>query len=110
MNTANRIENQTFENVVVNFDGYRYYRCTFNHCQLIFTGMAPIDMRECNVRSDCAWTFAGPAQATLSFLTALWSNPASRPLVEAIFQSIRNGKPPQPPSELPRDVPTGPVN
>jgi hypothetical protein len=107
---VNRIENQTFENVVVNFDGYQYHKCTFNHCQLVFTGMAPVNVADCTIRGDCQWSFAGPAMNCFSFLAALWKNPASRPLVETVFQMIRTGGPPQPaPAPLP-EMPTGTVN
>ena len=106
----NRIENQTFENVVVNFDGYQYYKCTFNHCQLVYTGMGAADIRECTIRADCAWSFAGPAQNAFNFLAALWKHPASRPLVEMVFQTIRTGVPPQPTPAPPPDTPSGVVN
>jgi len=93
-----KIENQTFENVVVNFDGYQYHKCVFNHCQLLYTGMTPAHLVDCQIRSDCMWGFGGPAQNTLSFLKDLYkSSPASKALVEAILQTIRGEAPPQQP-------------
>lgn len=93
----NKIENQTFENVVVNFDGYQYVNCKFNHCQLLFTGMGIPNLVNCEIRSDCAWTFAGPAQHVISFLSSLYqTTPAGKALVDSIIESIRNGVKPQP--------------
>ena len=92
----NRIENQTFENVVINFDGYTYINCTFNRCQLLFAGMAPAQYENCRFRADCVWTFAGPAQNTLSFLAGIYLlAPAGKELVDKIFQQIRGEQDPQ---------------
>jgi hypothetical protein len=87
----NDFKNQKFEKVVVHFDGYHYEKCEFKQCQLIYSGMAPLDLRDCTI-TDCAWMLAGPAQNTLNFLSGLYSsNPAGKALVETIFQQIRGG-------------------
>jgi hypothetical protein len=105
-----KIENKTFENQVVNFDGVLYVKCIFNRCQLVFTGLAMPNMIECQIGGDCAWTFAGSATNTFSFLNVLYkSGPAGTALVEMVIQMIRNG-PPQPGVGPQLATPPGSVN
>jgi hypothetical protein len=92
-----KVENQKIEKQVVILDGYHYKKCTFIQCQLIFSGMGLYGLEDCNISPDSGFGFNGPAQNTLNFLSAVHrSNPNGRALVEAIFQLIRAGLPPQP--------------
>jgi hypothetical protein len=107
-----KVTDQTIENQVVILDGYHYHRCTFKRCQLIFCGMAPHNIEGCNLSPETGFGFNGPAQNTLNFLSSMHrSGPAGKALVETVFQSIRNGLPPQlPVAPLPEPKTKGPVN
>jgi hypothetical protein len=104
------IENEKYEGVVVNLDGCRYKDCTFERCQMVFTGMEVPDLPGCNV-CDCAWMFVGPAGNVVKFLSGLYrADQPGKELVEAIFQAIRTGAQPQSQPESPKGMSKGPVN
>jgi hypothetical protein len=105
-----KIENQKFEGVPVILDGYHYVKCTFINCQLVFGG-GYYNLVECNIIPGCAVGLTGMAQNTLNFLSSVYrANQQGKELIEMIFQSIRNGLPPQPPPAPLPEMPKGPVN
>jgi hypothetical protein len=80
-------DKQAFKDSKIVLDGSSFYGCTFTRCVLVFSGVLPVTM-ESNVFNDCHWEFAGPAQETLLFLSALHGAGAAE-LVETTFDRIR---------------------
>jgi hypothetical protein len=78
---------QTFTGATISLDGSSFSECEFNRCTLIFSGFLPV-MLQSNSFSNCKWEFAGAAQNTLAFMTALYEGGASD-LIEATFDKIR---------------------
>jgi len=83
---------QSFVDERLGVDGTTFERCTFTRCQIVFSAAEAVVLKECTF-TDCNWVFAGPAETTLSYLSALYSglHPAGEDLVETIFQAIREG-------------------
>ena len=81
---------QAFNGVSVNIDGNAYQRCQFSNCTLVYSGGELPQIEHCSL-TDCRWQFADAATRTIQFMSALYTDPASRPLVEQIFNSIRGG-------------------
>jgi hypothetical protein len=87
----------TYENERIVLSGGRFDRCVFRNCELVFDGNPP-DMNDCRIE-QCRHSFVGPANATLTYLSALC---ALDPHVAAqIVQRL--GIPPQ---QQPPDVPS----
>ena len=84
------IIDQAFNGVSVNIDGNAYQRCQFSNCTLVYSGGELPPMEHCSLE-NCRWQFADAASRTIQFLSALYTDPASKPLVEQIFNSIRGG-------------------
>lgn len=78
---------QTFTEAQVFLDGNSFYRCRFERCTIVINGLLGcvlVDPRFV----DCKWTVAGPAQNTLTLLTAIYRAGATD-LIEATFDQIR---------------------
>ncbi len=87
------IVGRTFQDTTLSLDGVRFVRCRFVNAQLIYTAREETDFEECTF-DRCSWTFEGPAENMIAFLSILQDKvtPDGPELVEAIFKSIRNGK------------------
>jgi hypothetical protein len=86
----------TYENERVVLGGGRFDRCTFRNCELVFDGN-PTDMNDCRIE-HCRHSFVGPANVTLSYLSALCASDAQ----VAVQIAQRLGIPrPQKPPDLP---------
>jgi uncharacterized protein YjbI with pentapeptide repeats len=83
----------TFDKTTVQLDGNNFTRCTFNQCDLVYSGLAPVNMSNVSF-NDCTWRFDGPAAMTLSFMLALYhgAGEGGRQLIEATFDSLRRGQ------------------
>ena len=83
------------EDVVLDFASFD--TCGFKNCNIIYYGHGPVSLQGCSFES-CRYSFEGPAQAAIAYLSALWqdANQGGRELVEATFQNIRTGKPAPP--------------
>jgi len=81
--------NKTFKKQQIVLDGGSFYNCTFDECELIYSGLMPVFMNG-NTLKNCRWRFDGPAINTMAFLTMLYSSGA-KDLVEATFSGVRNG-------------------
>ena len=70
-------------------DNQRFIECTFEHCQLIYSGLGPVAFEHC-IFNDCHWTFSGPASNTIQFLKALASPESGlKDLFDQILQDIQ---------------------
>lgn len=84
------VEDQVFTGRTVEVDDTAFNRCTFTNCILKFSGGHPPRISGC-VFNDCSWALAGPAAATLDYLTGLYGNGMAH-IVERTFDNIRAGK------------------
>lgn len=94
---------QTFTKQQIFLDGGSFYDCTFEECDLIYSGYLPVILNGNTIR-NCRWQFGGPAQNCMAFLTLLY-NSGARDLIEATFTSIRNGTMVNPPQPTPAGAP-----
>jgi hypothetical protein len=82
-----------FSNTIISgervvLDGNDYTQCLFQNCEIVFGARGKVTLDHCTFDS-CSFTFDGPAQDTLLFLTGLYGiGPA---VVERTFDSIRSG-------------------
>lgn len=85
-----KIINSTFINQVVNLDLNVYENCTFQNCELIFTGIGGVGLVN-NKFTECTWSFSGPAGNTLKFLRILYKDMGDfgKQLVETTFENIK---------------------
>ena len=81
---------QKFENVTIFLDGSSFIECTFENCNLIYSGLLPAALNT-NSFNNCRWEFSGAAQNTVGFMADLYRAGAQE-LIEATFDNIR-GKP-----------------
>jgi hypothetical protein len=86
------VQDAKFEGESLSIDGSHYRRCTFIRCTLVYSGLLPVSLENNNF-DECQWHFAGPAQNTLGFLTALYAGGAQE-LVELTFNNIRSSSSP----------------
>jgi hypothetical protein len=91
---------KTFRNQTVAIDNGEFYDCTFDNCQLEFSGVGKRVIAGCHFSEDCRWIFKGAAADTLSFLSALYHHfgPHGRRIVEDTFNTIRAGQDNPPPT------------
>src|SRR5215212_11583382 len=82
-------QDATFTDETVVLDGNDYLNCTFNNCEIVFNGTAPVTLNGINF-NDCRWTFDGPAGLTINFLTSL-SHAGLTDMVNGPIQNIRRG-------------------
>jgi hypothetical protein len=82
-------EGQTYKKQRICLDGASFHNCTFEECELIYSGLMPTVLQN-NTMRDCRWQFAGPALNTVGFMTMLYGGGA-KDLIEGTFTSIRNG-------------------
>jgi len=79
-------QNKTFKGRKISLDGGTFYGCTFDKCNLVFSGYIPVFLENCNF-NDCTWEFSGPALNTITFMKALHAGGATD-LIENTCQQI----------------------
>jgi hypothetical protein len=95
-------QDATFTDETVVLDGNDYLNCTFNNCEIVFNGTAPVTLNGITF-NDCRWTFDGPAGLTITFMTALYQAGMTE-LIDQTFKNIRRSARRQvqsPPAESP---------
>ncbi len=80
-------ENTTFKGRKINIDGGSFYSCQFDGCTLVFSGLMPATLDDCDF-NNCSWEFNGPASNTIVFMKAFYAG-GGKELIENIFQNIR---------------------
>jgi hypothetical protein len=90
--TMHRIADKEFKRTSIIVEGIHFLRCKFIECQIIYSAKDDVAFEDCNF-VECNWTFDGPAEETLIFLSELYNGlgEQGRDLVESVFQSIRTG-------------------
>ena len=78
---------QTFKDVKVFLDGGSFYRCRFERCEIVISGLLGCDLVD-PFFVDCKWTVDGPAQKIFQLMTAMYSAGAVD-LIESTFNQIR---------------------
>ena len=93
------IDGVSFTDQDVLLDGIQYKNCKFERCKIFFFGNLQTMLQE-NSFSECSWQFAGPAQTTVQFMTAMYQHGGGlRELVEAALLEIRGTTNAPPPSQ-----------
>jgi transcriptional regulator of NAD metabolism len=90
--TMQRITDREFRRTSIIVEDIHFLRCKFIECQIIYTAKDDVAFEDCNF-VECSWTFDGPAEETLIFLSELYNGlgQQGRELVESVFESIRSG-------------------
>lgn len=83
------ISNRFFGVERVNICGKHFVNCEFDGTELIYDANAPTSMSHCKL-SSIRISFTGSASDTVGYLTALYSDPAFRPIVEQTFENIKS--------------------
>lgn len=61
------ISGRIFKNETVILDGFRFEKCRFENCTLVYSG-GPADSAECYFAPDTLWKFEGPAGMVMQVL------------------------------------------
>jgi len=62
---------QEFVNLNISLDGGTFVGCTFQNCNLVYSGLLPATFDNCQFAA-CVWDFGGPAANTLAFMRMLY--------------------------------------
>ena len=90
--------NETFSDRRVDIDGNSFEACTFERCQIVYSGGEHSRMVKCSFKDDCTFHLDGPASRTLAYLQSVYHHmgPVGVQLVEATFNAIRSNQTPNP--------------
>ena len=61
------MSNKTFDKQPIKLDGWRYERCKFIDCKMVYSG-GPVEVSECEFSGETQWDFRGVAATTLVVL------------------------------------------
>ena len=80
----------TFQNLTIDVDGNQYVDCTFDHCQIRFSGKAAPQFISCAF-NDCQFSLDGSAAMTIAYLASVYQGlgEGGRALVETLFEEIK---------------------
>jgi hypothetical protein len=65
--TPTVIRDRKFQNQTIKLDGFRFERCEFIDCTLVYAG-GPADCSGCGFHPDTQWRFEGQAQMLMVVL------------------------------------------
>ncbi|MEC5161700.1 MULTISPECIES: hypothetical protein [unclassified Janthinobacterium] len=82
-----KIENEKYENQIIQIDGVSYVNCVFAHCTLEYSGGALPSFVECTLVAS-NFAFTDQAANTVQLLQSLYHG-GFKPVVEATFVNIR---------------------
>lgn len=87
-----KITNNNFSNEEIVLDFHEYESCSFTNCRFVVLGYGAFALNQCEVVNS-EFTFAGPAASTIQTMSTIYNNigEQGKALVEATFESIRNG-------------------
>jgi hypothetical protein len=76
--------NESFAHRRVDLDGSRFENCTFEACQIVYSGGDHTRIVGCTFDPGCTWNMDGAAARTLTFLRGIYQSmgPAGERLVE----------------------------
>ena len=81
---------ETFRNERVSLDGKSFHGCTFENCELEFTGDRPPTFSD-NRYVNTVFVLSGPAVRTVYLLSNIChAGEGGRQVFEALFEDIRN--------------------
>ena len=83
-----KYENKSFSNEKILLDNNEFFNCTFNGCELEYSGGKPPSMGDCTFVS-LRITFSGNASDTINFMTALYHG-GFKSIIEKTFDNIRS--------------------
>ena len=81
---------KTYRNERVELDGGSFVNCSFEECEMVYSGGPPPRMEGCRI-SGGSWSFAGAAANTVAFMHGLYHGlgEGGRHLIERAFDDIR---------------------
>jgi hypothetical protein len=83
-----RFEDRRYGNELINLNGNDFRRCTFEGSEMIFNGVGPVGLVDCNF-INCRWKFEGPASDTVAFMKELYATGGGgKELIVATFNNI----------------------
>ena len=87
-----KINSNQFADEEIVLDFHEYTSCVFTNCRFVVLGYGPFSLNECEV-VNCEFTFAGPAASTIQTMSTIYNKVGEqgKALIEATFDSIRNG-------------------
>jgi hypothetical protein len=82
---------QTFDNERIDLQGKSFHGCTFNNCQLVYSGDRSPTFKD-NEFVDTVFVFTGPAVRTLYLLGNIYhAGEGGQEVIESTFKGIRDG-------------------
>ncbi len=89
---ADIVSNRRFVKETIEVDDFVFENCEFVECKIQFNGAGPVKFEGC-LFDSCEWSFEGPAEDTLLYLSTLFGtlDSGGQDLVEGIFESVRRG-------------------
>lgn len=81
-------EAEHFKNITIQLDGSTFIDCTFESCELVYSGLLPVRIAGCEFKEGITWTFVGAASLTVGFMQSLYKAGATN-LIENTFRQIR---------------------
>ena len=78
----------------IDLDDNTFENCTFNACQIYYSGGEMSRVAGCRFDWDCTFHLDGPAARTLAYLRAMYHEmgPDGTRLVEETFEDLRTNK------------------
>ena len=78
---------QSYRDITVYLDGCSFTNCIFERCVFIYSGQMGVHL-DSNSFVNCSWEFAGPASATLAFMSVM-NNAGAADIVDQIMAGIK---------------------
>ena len=86
-------ENQTFTEKRLQLDGASFYKCKFERCTFVYSGLMACVLSE-NSFDDCRWEFDGPASNALKLMNSLYrQGTGGQKIIDALINEIRSAGP-----------------
>lgn len=85
------VTGKTFKDETVETKNKKFLNCTFDHCEIVFSGEGSLIFSSCSFL-NCAWTLIGSAMQTIKFLSNMYTlGESGKSTIEETFQLIREG-------------------
>lgn len=97
--TLKSIAGRVFEGTVIPLEGRKYSDCDFHGCVFHLVGAGPFQFEDCRFHGEIRYGYSGPALELLRALSSMYRDlPGAVPVIEGLFQDVRDGVPLQPSS------------
>ena len=80
---------EEFADMNISLDGGTYDRCRFRNCTLVYSGLLPSNLSDCEFE-NCVWDFVGPAANALTFMRQLYmAGGDQRDQIEDVLNKVK---------------------